>query len=375
MCGNTRQRREIEISSAERHLTLRVPTLTGSVFASAVSDGANTEMTEQPHIPDAIRVHGLTKTYGPDVLALAGIPLHVRKGEIFGFLGPNGAGKSTTVRILTTLSWPTSGHAEVMGIDVAEQPDAVRRVIGVVAQKSGGDPSATGRENLLLQGQLHSLERQQLERRVDYLLERFGLADAANRPAKTYSGGMNRKLDIAMGLIHQPEVLFLDEPTTGLDPESRAQMWRDVEALSRHEGVTIFLTTHYLEEADRLADRIAIIDQGQIVVEGEPDRLKAELEGDALHVELADEATVDAARSTLSTLDGLGQIVVEDRTLHARVANGRTTVPKVFSALDDTGIRAEAVTMSRPSLDDVYLRYAGRSFRAGQAEQVEEEEN
>jgi ABC-2 type transport system ATP-binding protein len=323
---------------------------------------------------DAIRVHGITKTYGTDVLALAGISFTVRKGEIFGFLGPNGAGKSTTVKILTTLSIPDSGEAEIMGFDVTHQPEEVRRAIGVVAQRSGTDPAATGRENLALQGQLHSLGGRHLERRVEELLDRFGLAEASDRTAKTYSGGMTRKLDIAMGLIHRPAVLFLDEPTTGLDPESRAQMWRDIEVLARDEGVTIFLTTHYLEEADRLAERVAIIDRGQIVVEGSPDQLKAELQGDALHVELANGTPIEAARDVLAGLDGLGEIMVEDRTLHARVGNRRTVVPQVFSTLDAAGIPVAAVTMSRPSLDDVYLRYAGRSYQIGTIENIYEEE-
>jgi ABC-2 type transport system ATP-binding protein len=322
--------------------------------------------------PDAIRVHELKKQYGNDVLALASISFTVRAGEIFGFLGPNGAGKSTTVKILTTLSLPDSGEAEVMGINVTRDPESVRRTIGVVAQRSGSDPSATGRENLTLQGRLHSLDAATLDRRVEELLERFDLAHAADRQAKTYSGGMTRKLDIAMGLIHQPAVLFLDEPTTGLDPESRATMWRDVEALARDEGVTIFLTTHYLDEADRLADRIAIIDRGQVVVEGAPDRLKAELDGDALHVELAGDAPVDIARDALGGLCGLEEIVSEGRTLHARVVNGRTAVPLVFSALDSAGVHVSAVTMSRPSLDDVYLRYAGKTYRAGESEPAEE---
>jgi ABC-2 type transport system ATP-binding protein len=337
------------------------------------ASGNDLIMNTSYHHDNAIRVHNLTKTYGKDVLALAGISLSVRKGEIFGLLGPNGAGKSTTVKILTTLSLPDSGQAEVMGVDVALGPESVRRIIGVVAQKSGSDPAATGRENLTLQGELHSIDGQALERRVQELLARFGLSEVADRPAKTYSGGMIRRLDIAMGLIHHPTVLFLDEPTTGLDPESRAEMWQDVEQLARDEGVTIFLTTHYLEEADRLADRVAIIDRGQIVVEGTPEQLKAELEGDALHVELANGTPVDIARQALAGLNGLGEIMVEDRILHARVANGRTVISTVFSTLDSAGVPVAAVTMSRPSLDDVYLRYAGRSFRA--AETAQEEDN
>jgi ABC-2 type transport system ATP-binding protein len=323
------------------------------------------------HHDDAIRVRHLTKTYGKDVLALGGISFTVRKGEIFGFLGPNGAGKSTTVKILTTLSYPDSGEASINGIDVLREPERVRRVIGVVAQKSGGDPEATGRENLILQGQVHGLSGRKLNQRVDELLERFALTESGNRLVKTYSGGMSRRLDIAMGLIHEPAVLFLDEPTTGLDPESRASMWADVERLAKNEGVTVFLTTHYLEEADKLADRVAIIDQGRIVVEGEPEQLKRELRGDALRVEVDGNGAVTAAHGVLERLDGLDEIVIEGHALHARVADGQTIMPRVFSALDSADVPVASVTMSRPSLDDVYLKYAGRSFQTAGIEPEE----
>src|ERR687887_1471150 len=206
----------------------------------------------------AIEANDLTKTYPPDVRALDGLSLAVRSGTIFGLLGPNGAGKSTTVRILTTLSRPDDGNARVAGIDVLAEPVRVRHAIGVVGQKHGLDPEATGRENLVLQGELYGITGRELRRRTAESLERFGLADAADRQAKTYSGGMQRRLDVAMGLIHHPQVLFLDEPTTGLDPEARVDMWQGIERLAREEGVTVLLTTHYLEEADRLAAPPAI---------------------------------------------------------------------------------------------------------------------
>ena len=221
---------------------------------------------------NAIEADGLVKTYG-EVQALDGVSFSVPEGSVFGLLGPNGAGKSTTVRILTTLTRPDSGSAQVAGIDVRADPTGVRRSIGVVGQKSGVDPEATGRENLRLQGQVYDLSAQEREQRVDELLERFRLADAADRLVSGYSGGMQRRLDVALGLVSRPKELFLDEPTTGLDPEVRAEMWQEIESLAGEHGVTVLLTTHYMEEADRLAARLAIVDLGQIVAEGSPEVL------------------------------------------------------------------------------------------------------
>ena len=230
---------------------------------------------------DAIEVEDLRKTYAGGVEALRGVSFDVRPGEVFALLGPNGAGKSTTVRILTTLSAPTGGRARVAGFDVVRQPREVRRRIGSVAQSSGVDLTATGRENLTLQGRLFHLPAAELRSRTAELLRLFQLEAAADRPAATYSGGMKRRLDVAMGLIHRPEVLFLDEPTTGLDPESRAVMWKEVRGLAA-EGLTLLLTTHYLEEADQLAQRIAIVDGGRIVAAGTPEELKREIPGEAV---------------------------------------------------------------------------------------------
>jgi ABC-2 type transport system ATP-binding protein len=221
-----------------------------------------------------IKAVGLEKTYPPETKALDGLSLSVPAGTIFGLLGPNGAGKSTTVKILTTLSAPDAGSARVGGFDVINEPQKVRSVIGVVAQSSGVDEEATGRENLELQGQLYGVRGQELDERVDELLERFGLADAASRIAKGYSGGMKRRLGITMGLVHRPRVLFLDEPTTGLDPEVRAAMWNEIRELAQGERMTILLTTHYLEEADQLAQALAIVDRGKVVAEGTPEELK-----------------------------------------------------------------------------------------------------
>jgi ABC-2 type transport system ATP-binding protein len=309
---------------------------------------------------NAIEAEGLVKRYG-EVQAVDGVSFAVPEGTVFGLLGPNGAGKSTTVRILTTLTRADQGCARVAGLDVREDPTGVRRSIGVVGQKSGVDPEATGRENLRLQGQVYDLPAAEREQRVDDLLERFRLADAADRLVSGYSGGMQRRLDVALGLMSRPKVLFLDEPTTGLDPEVRAEMWHEIEALAREHGVTVLLTTHYMEEADRLAARLAIVDQGRIVTEGSPDELKRELRGDAVHIELGAGANGNA-RTALDRVDGVREIVLDGRSLHARVDDGARSVPGVLAALDAGGVPVASVTVARPSLEDVYLRHAGRTF-------------
>jgi ABC-2 type transport system ATP-binding protein len=315
----------------------------------------------------AIEANELSKTYPPDVRALDGLSLAVPAGTIFGLLGPNGAGKSTTVRILTTLSRPDGGSARVAGLDVLAEPARVRHAIGVVGQKHGLDPDATGRENLVLQGECYGITGADLSRRVGEALERFGLAEAADRQAKTYSGGTQRRLDLAMGLIHQPDVLFLDEPTTGLDPEVRADVWREIERLARDERMTILLTTHYLDEADRLASRLAIVDRGLIVAEGTPEELKSGLEGDRIAVELVD-ASDASARAALERVDGVGGAELDGNTLQARARDGAKAIPAVLAALDAHGVEVASVTLARPSLDDVYLRHAGRSFDRADAE-------
>jgi ABC-2 type transport system ATP-binding protein len=310
----------------------------------------------------AIEVRDLVKVYPNGARALDGLTFSVRAGSIFGLLGPNGAGKSTTVKILTTLSRPDSGVARVAGLDVLATPQAVRQAIGCVAQKSGVDIDATGRENLALQGHVYGLRGKALRDRVQSLLDRFGLADAAGRIARTYSGGMQRKLDIAMGLIHTPRVLFLDEPTTGLDPEARVDLWDEIGRLSRQDAITVLLTTHYLEEADRLADRLAIVDRGRIVAEGEPETLKGELFGDAVQVEFDGDASEALVRTALASLSGLREILVDSHHVRARVDHGATAVPSMLAALEAGGVKVASVRVARPSLDDVYLRYAGRSF-------------
>ncbi|MDQ0603155.1 ABC-2 type transport system ATP-binding protein [Streptomyces canus] len=313
----------------------------------------------------AVEARQLIKAYPGGVTALNGMDITVEPGTVFGLLGPNGAGKSTTVKILTTLARPDSGTATVAGHDVLRHPDRVRRAIGVVAQNSGADPGATGRENLRLQGRLYGLRGTGLDRRVAELLDRFTLADAADRRVKGYSGGMRRRLDVALGLVHQPEVLFLDEPTTGLDPQARGAMWDEIGRLSGEEGLTILLTTHYLEEADRLAERVAIVDRGRVVVEGTPDSLKGELRGDAVHMELRSgvgEAGRTLLRSALDGLPGVHEVLVDGRRVSVRADDGAAAVPALLGALERAGVGVAAATVARPSLDDVYLRYTGRRY-------------
>jgi ABC-2 type transport system ATP-binding protein len=319
----------------------------------------------------AIEADGLVKRYGKDVQALRGLTFRVEAGTIFGLLGPNGAGKTTAVKILTTLTQADEGRAMVAGVDVAAQPDRVRRTIGVVSQGSGVDIQATGRENLRLQGHLYGMRGEELEQRISQLLERFGLADAADRIARGYSGGMQRRLDIAMALVHDPQVLFLDEPTTGLDPEVRGDMWPEVSRLAAEHHKTVLLTTHYLEEADQLASRLAIVDRGRVVADGTPESLKRELRGDAVHVELDRASKVNGNLDALGRLDGVRDVTVEGHQLRARADDGGRAVPALLQALEADGIAVASVRVARPSLDDVYLRYTGRTFDAAEAEAAE----
>jgi ABC-2 type transport system ATP-binding protein len=309
-----------------------------------------------------IVVEELRKRYG-EVQALDGVSFEVREGEVFGLLGPNGAGKSTTVRVLVTLTHADGGRASVAGHDVRSEPNAVRRAIGYVPQDSGVDQFGTGRENLMLQGRVQGMSGRDLTARAAELLELVGIADAADRIVKNYSGGMRRRLDIALGLMHRPRVLFLDEPTTGLDPEARVAMWDEVSRLARAESLTILLTTHYLEEADELTDRLAIVSQGKVVVEGTSADLKAGLRGDAVHVEIENGAVEDAQR-VLADVGASPEQVLDGRIVVSRVENGGRALPGIISALEGAGIDVASVSVSRPSLDDVYLHFTGRDFGA-----------
>jgi len=315
----------------------------------------------------AIEARQLVKTYPArgdkhGIRALDGLDISVPRGMIYGLLGPNGAGKSTTVKILTSLARPDSGQARVEGVDVLARPGQVRHMIGVVAQRSGADPTATGRENLILQGRLYGLRGASARARADELLAHFGLTEAAGRLVRTYSGGMQRRLDVALGLIHRPAVLFLDEPTTGLDPESRAAMWQEIARLAGGEGMTVLLTTHYLEEADRLASRLAIVDRGRVVTTGTPDELKGELRGDAVQVGLPAEADPARVRRVLEALPAVRDVVIAGRDVSARSDDGAAAVPVVLAELRRAGVNAASVAVARPSLDDVYLRHTGRRY-------------
>jgi ABC-2 type transport system ATP-binding protein len=314
----------------------------------------------------AVVADDLVKTYPGGVRALRGLSLAVPEGTVLGLLGPNGAGKSTTVKILTTLTRPDSGTATVAGHDVSRAPDRVRRSIGCVFQKHSVDLEATGRENLVLQAHLYGLRGRQVRARVDDLLDRYGLGAAADRLTRTYSGGMQRKLDVAMGLVHRPSVLFLDEPTTGLDPQARAEMWEEIATLAHRDGLTVLLTTHYLDEADRLADQVVIVDRGTVVAAGTADDLKSGLRGDALVVELATDPGPEAVRSALGGV--LGELTISGRTVRGRADDGPRAVPAVLGRLEAAGLAAASVTMARPSLDDVYLGLTGRTFAAADAD-------
>ncbi len=319
---------------------------------------------------NAIEAQELRKSYGEEVVALDGLTFAAAEGTVFGLLGPNGAGKSTTVKILTTLAHPDGGSARVAGHDILAAAPRVREAIGVVSQAGGLDQEATGRENLRLQGQVFGMGGKRLESRIGELLDQFQLADAGDRLVREYSGGMRRRLDVAQALVHQPKVLFLDEPTTGLDPEVRAEMWDEIERLTG-AGLTVLLTTHYLEEADRLAAQLAIVDRGKVVAEGSPDELKRGLKGDAIHCELGGEHDESAVRAALGGVEGLTEVTLGDDSVHARAEDGARTVPAVLAALDGARLEVASVTVARPSLDDVYLRFAGRTFGSAEAEAAE----
>nr|WP_246852189.1 ATP-binding cassette domain-containing protein [Patulibacter sp. SYSU D01012] len=307
----------------------------------------------------------MQRAFGGGIKAVDGLDLEVREGEIYGFLGPNGAGKTTTVRILVTLLKPTAGEARVAGYDVVADADAVRRNIGVALQEAAIDPLMTGRELLRMQGALHGMTRPTARARAEELLDRVGLTDAGGRRVGQYSGGMRRRLDLAMALVHRPKVLFLDEPTTGLDPTSRSALWREVRGLN-DDGTTVFLTTQYLEEAEQLADRVGIIAGGSLVAEGTPAELKAHVGDPTLHVDLAADADVAAAREALSAVGPLVPCAGAARVA-IRAARGKATVPVAIRALDDAGIAVESVEVESPTLDDVFAAVTGSTLEGAGA--------
>ncbi len=316
-----------------------------------------------------IETHHLRKTFPsrqknvPAVEAVKGIDLQVRQGEIFGFLGPNGAGKTTALRILTTLIPPSDGEARVGGYDVVREAGRVRREIGYVSQAGGADVTATARENLLLQAQLYGMNRQQAAARTTELLAALELEAFADRTVKTYSGGQRRRLDLALGMVHRPKILFLDEPTTGLDPQSRAHLWEEVRRLNT-QGTTIFLTTHYLEEADVLANRLAIMDHGELVAEGTPDALKRQIAGDVVTLGLATQnGQFQQAQKLLSQQSFVREVHPGDGSMQLYVEHGDQSLPTILHLLDQAGMQVQRVALARPTLDDVFLRQTGRSLR------------
>jgi ABC-2 type transport system ATP-binding protein len=309
---------------------------------------------------NSIEVEGLVREFKKGPRAVDGIDLHVEPGEIYGFLGPNGAGKSTTVLMLTTLLPPTAGTARVGGYDVVTQGPKVRSVIGAALQEAALDPLLTGRDHLRLQSTLQGIPRSERKARAEELLARVGLSEAADRKVGGYSGGMKRRLDLALALVHRPRLLFLDEPTTGLDPQSRTALWDEVARLAREDGVTVFLTTQYLEEADVLANRVGIIDHGHIVAEGTPRELKAQIGRPTVEAEPAD--GVDRGRVE-AALAGFGESVVgAHRGVAVRLREGVAGLADVVRALDAEGLAVENLTLHAPSLDDVFLAKTGRSL-------------
>jgi ABC-2 type transport system ATP-binding protein len=304
-----------------------------------------------------------------DVRAVDGIELAVAEGEIYGFLGPNGAGKSTTVHMLTTLLPPTDGRARVAGFDIVKEGPKVRRAIGAALQEAALDPLLTGREHLRLQTALHGISGAERQQRSDELLERVGLEAAADRKVRTYSGGMKRRLDLALALVHHPRILFLDEPTTGLDPQSRTALWAEVGRLAQEDGVTVFLTTQYLEEADVLANRVGIIDHGRIVAEGTPAELKAEIAHPTVEAIPTDpEQRAELAR----ILEPFGELSqVSPKSLAVRLKGDEFSLADIVRALDAADLHVEHLQLHAPSLDDVFLAKTGRTLEGAGSEQPE----
>jgi ABC-2 type transport system ATP-binding protein len=311
-----------------------------------------------------IEAEGLVREFKKGPRAVDGIDLDVAPGEIYGFLGPNGAGKSTTVHMLTTLLPPTAGTARVAGYDIVREGPQVRAAIGAALQEAALDPLLTGREHLRLQTTLQGIPRAERAARGSALLERVGLSEAADRKVRGYSGGMKRRLDLALALVHSPRILFLDEPTTGLDPQSRSALWVEVNRLAKEEGVTVFLTTQYLEEADVLADRVGIIDHGKIVAEGTPAQLKAQIGRPTVEVVPADQA--DHARAA-EIMARFGELCAAEQGVAVRLRSGEADLAEIVRALDSEGVKIENLQLHQPSLDDVFLAKTGRSLEgAGQ---------
>ncbi len=318
----------------------------------------------------AIEARGLARTFktrGAQVEAVRGVDFHVASGEIVGFLGPNGAGKTTTLRMLATLLEPTAGDATVAGCDLRRDPRGVRRKIGYVAQGGSTNPAARVDEEIIVQARLYGVTAGEAARRAAALRARLDLADLGERPVKTLSGGQRRRLDIALGLVHQPRLLFLDEPSTGLDPQSRANLWNHIRALRERDGATVFLTTHYLDEADALCDRILIIDHGRIAATGTPAELKRRIGGDVVTFEVEDAAAAERGSALLAEQSGVRDATAAGREVRVTVEQGETRALPLMRVLDGAGVSVSALRMAHPSLDDVFLTLTGRSLRDADA--------
>jgi ABC-2 type transport system ATP-binding protein len=315
-------------------------------------------------MPDIITVQNLVEVYSDGTKAVDDISFSVQEGEFFGFLGPNGAGKSTTIKILTTLLRKTSGNVTVAGYDVEKDAAAIRKIIGVQSQETSIDGDLTGRENLELQGHFHQMKTEEIKKRSDELLKLVELESVAKRRARNYSGGMKKRLDLATALIHKPKLLFLDEPTTGLDPQSRATVWNYLEKLNKEDGITIFLTTQYLEEADKLCKRLSIIDFGKIVASGSPIELKHQIGADSIRVSLEScDKDRDKAKEIIRSMTGVSEILDSEECLNVYAKNAGQLIADIVRALDSSDIRMTSVTFSSPSLDDVFMKHTGRRIR------------
>ena len=319
--------------------------------------------------PLIIETKGLSKTFSykskegkKEVQAVKGVDLAVKKGEIFGFLGPNGAGKSTTQKMLSTLLSPTGGEAKIAGFDLSKEPEKIRKTIGYVSQAGGTDSQSTGIENLILQARLYGLDSATADKYAKEFIKRFQMESFIERTAASYSGGQKRRLDVALGMVHHPKLLLLDEPTTGLDPQSRAYLWEEIRKL-KEGGVTIFLTTHYMDEADKLCDTIAIIDNGQIVAKGTPSELKSNIGADRVELGFSTQEAANEAMTLLKDKIKPTAINNTGNLIQLYVKNGESMLPEILRTLDSKKTCVQNVTLSKPSLDDVFLKYTGRSLR------------
>jgi ABC-2 type transport system ATP-binding protein len=330
----------------------------GAVGPPGSADGGHDVVIE---VNDLRMVYPAPKPGVPPTVAVDGVSFHVGRGEIFGFLGPNGAGKTTTISILTTLLQPSAGHARVEGIDAASRPNDVRRKLGLVFQRSTADEELTGRENMAIQAGLYGHSGPSVDQRITELLGQMDLGNVGDRLVKTYSGGMRRRLELAVGMVHDPKLLFLDEPTLGLDPQGRAGFWRYIRHLRDSEGVTVFMTTHYLDEADQLCDRIAVIDHGKIIATGTPKELKDGIGGDTLEVAVTS-GSADLA-PLVTAMPGVKAVSRGEDSYRVKCTNGEQLIPKVVLAAEQAGISVRGVTAVKPTLDEVFLELTGHAYR------------